>query len=182
MKTGFGRPLTVNVILNLCWERIAHLQGMKVVGCLGRYNIVIVKVMETNKRRYYRLKPSEDGEPSASFELDGKEIGLTVVNLSPGGLLCYVGAVEKGVDKDTYIPQIKIQMPRKKPLIFTGRVVRTEERPTSQILDAMKRQQPEYPEGLKQEFLRLCRGEEHSEFTTRNPDFLGWIKGILKGK
>jgi|Deesub1362B_J571_1020462.scaffolds.fasta_scaffold03834_2 hypothetical protein len=33
-----------------------------------------------------------------------------------------------------------------------------------EVLEEMKRKEPHYPEGLKREFLRLCRAEDRSEF------------------
>lgn len=203
-------------------------------------------IHQEERRRYYRLQPAVEPEPQATFELNGAIFDVKVVNLSPGGLLCYVNGKSAGCTADTIIPKIIIKVPDKKPVIYAGKIVRmmsTSEsgkkfcavefiqyeerilqkgskplkefaqensdenfihrldsyksylRATSledelslrknmydgfideakklaieerwffyEVLDEMKRYEPKYPVGLKTEFLRLCRGEDRSEF------------------
>lgn len=218
-----------------------------------------------DNRRYYRLQPKEEQEPQAFLEFDDHKVDLTVVNLSPGGLLCYISAKETDVHKDLFIPKITIQAPNKKPVEYSGRVLRVEEvkeseskfcaieyvrfqkkvlskgsKPISdvtpvqdsdrffihrlesikfidgphsikeeihekemlynafeditnrlpieerwffiEVLDLMKSREPNYPEDLKLEFLRFCRGEDRSEFTLekeKGGTVYSWIKGLF---
>ena len=39
-----------------------------------------------------------------------------------------------------------------------------------EVLEEMKHREPDWPEGLKREFLRLCRGEIRSEFVSREAE------------
>lgn len=216
-------------------------------------------------RRYYRLQPREEKEPKAHLEFNGRKVDLTVVNLSPGGLLCYINVDETSVEKEFFIPKIIIQKPNKKPVIYSGRVLRADvlkeskskfcaiefvryqskvltkgskplgtitpdsdidryylhrfesikflDGPHSvkeeiqetemlynafddiaqrlpieerwfffEILDTMKSHQPEYPDALKMEFFRFCRGEDRSEFMSDQRSSVGifrWIKNLF---
>ena len=50
-----------------------------------------------------------------------------------------------------------------------------------EIIDEMKRFEPNYPEGLKTEFLRLCRGDDRTEFvpvTKETKGFMSFFKRI----
>ncbi len=206
--------------------------------------------METNspekeKRQYYRLQPVVEPEPQASFEIDGKTFDVKVVNLSPGGLLCYVDEKSTSFSPDILIPKIVVKIADKETVTYAGKIVRVQ--PTSgsqkkfcgvefikfgervldkdkgppkpfnintgdesfverlescktflkvssieeeiktrkmiydnfqteserlplderwyfyEIIDEMKLREPNYSDGLKQEFLRLCRGEERKQ-------------------
>ena len=216
-------------------------------------------------RRYYRLQPKEEKEPKGHLEFNGRKVDLTVVNLSPGGLLCYINADETSVKKESFIAKIIIQKPNKKPVIYSGRVLRADileeskskfcaiefvryqnkvltkgskpllpvapandvdryylhrfesikflDGPHSvkeeiqetemlynafediakrlpieerwfffEILDIMKSHQPEYPDALKMEFFRFCRGEDRSEFMSDPGISVGifrWIKNLF---
>ena len=220
---------------------------------------------QEERRRYYRLQPAVEPEPQATFELNGTAFEVKVVNLSPGGLLCYVNGKSAGCTADTLIPKIVIKVPDKKPVIYSGKIVRM--MPTAEsgkrfcavefiqfekrilqrgskpceeftpensddnfilrlgsyksflkasslevelslrkavyddfmvesqklaieerwffyeIIDEMKRFEPKYPEGLKTEFLRLCRGEDRTEFVPVTKDTKGFMNFLrrLKG-
>ena len=87
--------------------------------------------MTEEKRRYYRVQPREVTEPRADMEIDGREIDLTVVNISPGGILCYVSKDETGVEKGGFIDTLTVRMPEKKPVTYSGQIVRTQTTPDS---------------------------------------------------
>ena len=215
-------------------------------------------------RRYYRLQPKEE-DPRAFLEIGRLKVDLTVVNLSPGGLLCYISAKETSVFNGLFVPKITVQMPKKKPIIYSGIVIRAEvvkeseskfcaiefvrfqkkvlskgSKPVNEIapsrdadrffihrlesikfldgphsfkeethekemlynafediadrlpieerwffleiLDDMKSREPNYPEGLKLEFLRFCCGEDRSEFVLDKNKGIGvfrWIKNLF---
>ncbi len=217
-------------------------------------------------RRYYRLQPNEEKEPKGYLEHNGRKVDLTVVNLSPGGILCYINADENSIKKESYIPKITIQKPNQKPITYSGRVLRAdvleeskskfcaiefvryqkkvltkgskqlkEVTPVSdvdryylhrfesikfldgphsvkeeiqeremlynafediaqrlpieerwfffEILDTMKSHQLDYPDALKMEFFRFCRGEDRSEFKLAQGSRLGvfrWIKNLFQ--
>ncbi|HDL18011.1 MAG TPA: hypothetical protein ENH29_03055, partial [Bacteroidetes bacterium] len=70
--------------------------------------------LNEEKRRYHRLQPTVEPEPRATFEVDERKIEVKVVNLSPGGLLCYVNNKDNCCKSETYIPKIIIKVPEKK--------------------------------------------------------------------
>lgn len=202
--------------------------------------------LSEEKRRYHRLQPTVEPEPQATFEIDERKIEVKVVNLSPGGLLCYVKNNGSCCKAETVIPKIVIKIPEKKPVVYAGKIVRVQPTAKSEknfcavefiefeekilnkgskplknnlidlmddaylkrlqsyksfliaksldeelalrkiiydgfreeskklpleerwffyeIIDEMKRREPNFPGEMKIEFLRLCRGEDRSEF------------------
>jgi hypothetical protein len=51
-----------------------------------------------------------------------------------------------------------------------------------EVLDAMKRHEPDYPEGLKREFLKFCRGSDRSQFRSEGgsiPRIFRWLRHLL---
>jgi len=216
------------------------------------------------RRRYYRLQPSPEAEPRVTFEFERQTLEVKLVNISPGGLLCYVDEAIKIITPELVIPRIVVALPNKKPVTYSGRVVRVQftSEPGMQfcavefvrfekkvldkkskplpkpavladdlefvqrlqsisnfssiasiaeeltlrqtvydgfaaeakrlpleerwyffeVIDEMKRRQPNYPPGLQQEFCRLCHGEDRSEFvlTTKSRHRLKrFLKKIL---
>ncbi len=200
---------------------------------------------DQDRRRYYRLQPAPEAEPQVTFEFEKQTLEVRLVNISPGGLLCYVDETVRVMMAEMLIPKITIVLPHKKPVTYSGKVVRVQatsetgkqfcavefirfdkkilhkgSKPLHQavaeidnqiflqrlstlqhspaasivdeltqtisiydafaveakrlpleerwyfyeILDEMTRHQPEYPPALAQEFCRLCRGEDRSEF------------------
>lgn len=200
---------------------------------------------DKNRRQYYRLQPVVEPEPQATFEINGKIVDVKVVNLSPGGLLCYVDEKSTSFKPDILIPKIVITIADKESITYAGKIVRVQPTTGSQkkfcgiefiqfgekmldnkivppksfnqnigdqdflerlkscktflktssideeiktrkiiydnfqqeserlplderwyffeIIDEMKLREPDYSDGLKEEFLRLCRGEERKQ-------------------
>lgn len=215
------------------------------------------------RRRYYRLTPSTPEGPQADFYfLHGKHCQAEVVNLSPGGLLCYLETGLEHLGVGVIIPRIDIRIPHKPVVTYAGEVLRIQhaaqgkvcfcaiqfikygglkdyskassvKMPRKQreisdaiflnrlqeaenytrlddiekeiivrnrvyqsfndvaealpleerwffyeILDEMKRWEPDYPEGMKREFLRLCRAEIRRP-VNRKRKLAQWLKSIL---
>lgn len=223
------------------------------------------------RRKYYRLAPSLPQPLRADIYLTkGEPYAVEVVNVSPGGLLCYAAAEQCGFAVGQPIQRIDIFFPNKKPVHYSGvirrlqpsqqqgryfcaieftkisrkgevlgpskdaslqrkvnevattpgaeflhRVRRIENYtkcrdakkeieirlrayksfsdisailPTEErwwffeILDEMKRREPDYPEGLKREFLKLCRGGSFRNIYRRDhrKRFSKMIKSLLR--
>ena len=217
----------------------------------------------TERRRYFRLEPSQEGKPQAVLELGNRDYEVEIVNLSPGGLLCYVHDPLIPLDVDQYIPKVIIRHRDRPPLVYAGHVLRLQHDPQKnqrfcaiefvqfegkrlqrgsrpvrpfkstdrdrefldrlkrypalapglplekefeiregvfrefvkeslalpleerwyfyEVIEEMKRREPDWPRGLEAEFLRLCRGEVRSEFVAGNkmkPRFRSWLRKI----
>ncbi len=222
---------------------------------------MVTNSLDEERRSYYRLQPAVEPEPQATFEVDGKIFDVKVVNLSPGGLLCYVNEKLTSITTDTFIPKIVIKVADKKPVIYAGIIVRVQPTTEAQkkfcgikfvkfgekvlqkknipaksfimdaddemflqrlsscksylrvssideeikmrkmiydkfqqesenlpiderwyfheVVDEMKLREPDYPEGLKVEFLRLCKGKESVQ-TVPEKKFGSNIKRFFK--
>jgi len=86
----------------------------------------VTKYQGDEKRRYLRLQPSVEPEPQATFEMNGKSFNVKIVNLSPGGLLCYVDNKLSDCQEEIVIPKIIIKIHNKKPVIYKGIIVRVQ--------------------------------------------------------
>jgi len=215
------------------------------------------------RRRYYRLVPSSSEKLQADFYfLQGKHCQAEVVNLSPGGLLCYLETGLEYLGVGVIIPRIDIRIPYKPVVTYAGEILRIQHAAQGkvcfcaiqfikygglkdrlkassgkiprerrqipdavflkrlqeaedytqlediekeiivrnqvyqsfndiaealpleerwffyEILDEMKRCEPNYPEGMKREFLRLCRAEIRPS-ANRKRKLVQWVKDIF---
>jgi len=78
------------------------------------------------RRRYLRLQPTVEPEPQATFEMNSKTFDVKVVNISPGGLLCYADKKLSDCQVETIIPKIVVKIHNKKPVIYRGVIVRVQ--------------------------------------------------------
>jgi len=89
-------------------------------------NAVEERYQGEERRRYLRLQPMVEPEPRAAFEMNGKTFDVKVVNISPGGLLCYADKKLSDCQVEKIIPKIVVKIHNKKPVVYRGVIVRVQ--------------------------------------------------------